>query len=223
MLEHSHATGLSATTSSDEGNHSLVRVVDLETDIVKGDNVLLLGVGESHIFQGEVASDIVVVLNTVTIGVDDCRHGISNFGQGGVNTLHSKDVSNDERQHPELEDKSLSEENVLGYLPDSDLVILIEAVRNVADDSQCAVHSNLLDEGEAGCPDGLLDTSVKHQNISRFKLFDFCFFSGEGLHRLDVSETLESVRSHSGLFLGDELLELFHAFAVATHSTDAEE
>lgn len=223
LLQHGDATRLSTSTSSDEGNDSLVVVVDLKADVVKRDHVHLLRVRECDVFKSKMSSDSLIVRDVISILSHDFRNRPSDLIESFVNSLDSQDVTNDERHHPELEDKRLCVKDVLGKHTDSDLVFFVEAVRHVADDRQSSVLADLLDETETGSPDLLLDASLVDIHVSSFKLINFGLFSRESLHGLDVSETLEGIGGHAGLLFSDKLLELFHAFSVTSHGTDADE
>jgi len=193
LLQHGDATRLSASTSSNEGNDFPVLVIDLKADVVKSDYIQLLRVREGDVFKGKMSGDSRIILNLIAGGVHDFRNSSPNPYELFVHSLDSQDITNDKGHHPELENERLRVENVLGKITDRDFILFEEAVRHVADDRQSSVLANLLNETETGSPDLFLNTGFVDTDVSRFKLIDLSHFSGESLHRLDVSETLEGV------------------------------
>jgi len=110
-------------------------VVDFETNSTKGSYVHLLWVGEGHIVQSQVAINIIVILNFVSLEVDDGWDLILDLLEGCVHSFYSQNVTNYPGKHPELEHEDSSVENILGNLSNSEFIDLQESVRVVADDN----------------------------------------------------------------------------------------
>jgi hypothetical protein len=198
-------------------------VVDFETDVIESHNIHLLGVRESDVFKGEMTGNGIVIEENITTDVHNFRLVLHDLLEGIVHSSNSQQVSYNKRHHPELENKGISVEEVLGHFSEGNGSTLGEVVRHVADHDQSSIHADLLHESETGSPDLLFHSSGVHQNISCLELVNFGLFSGEGLDGFDVSETFQGIGGHSGFFFSDKHSEFLHALSVTSHGTDTED
>lgn len=135
LLQHGYTTGLSATTSTDEGDDFLVLVVDFKGDSIKCSNVHLFRVRESYVVQGKVSIYLRVVFDSVSVLVDDGQLFVLDLLKTIVDTLNSQNVTDNEGKYPELENQDIGEEEVLSHFSESNLSRFGEFVGHVADNN----------------------------------------------------------------------------------------